>query len=79
MSSNRSSKEKQIRRMLAHNIRYLAELAQLPLNTVADKSKLSRSQLYNLLGARSAANLDTLTRLSKTLGVEPYQLLEGWW
>lgn len=70
--------EKQVRRRLAYNIRYLADLAQLSLNTVADKSNLSRSQLYNLLGARSAANLDTLTRLAKTLAVEPYQLLEDY-
>ena len=66
---------RQVRGLVAQNIRFFASFRQLSLNQLADASGVSRAQMYNVLNGGSSPSIDWLTKVAPALGVEPWQLL----
>jgi len=48
----------------------------MTVGSLADFSGVARSQLYDVLARRKAPTTDWLARISKTLRVEPWELLK---
>ena len=63
------------RSILAKNLRVLARERNLTLTRLADFATISKQELFNVLGSRTNASIDTLTHLATALDVEPWQLL----
>lgn len=66
-----------LRDVLATNIRAAATERGVGLNALADEAGVSRSQMYNVLAARTAASVDWLEKVAEALGVAPARLLHG--
>ena len=64
-----------LRAVLATNVRVLAESRGMTLNALADFAGVSRSQLFNVLACASSPSLDWIARLALALEVEPWELL----
>jgi transcriptional regulator with XRE-family HTH domain len=66
---------REVRALVARNIRAIAREKGLTLNRVADFAAVSKAGLYNVLRGTTAATTDWLTRVATALDVEPWQLL----
>lgn len=68
-------KAKNIRDILANNIRYQAKVKKIPLNSLADFAGVSRSQLYDVLASKKAPTIDWLEKIAKALETTSSKLL----
>lgn len=64
-----------VRTRFARNIRLWAEERGISLNLLADRSGVSRAQMYNVLSGASSPSLDWIARIAPALGLEAWQLL----
>lgn len=75
MTAQQAAAAVALRAVVARRIRYWARRRGLTLYNVADLAGVSRSQLFNVLGANNAAGLDWLTAIARALDVEVHELL----
>lgn len=66
---------RQLREILAHNLRGEIDRQGLDVARLADLALISRSQLYKILRAEHAIRLDRLDRLAGCLALMPHWLL----
>ncbi len=66
---------RQLRRVLASNIRKQLQKKKMTANHLADFAGVSRSQLFDLLAGRKSVTIDWLAKLASALGVPPWELL----
>jgi lambda repressor-like predicted transcriptional regulator len=66
---------KELRRVVARNIRAAAKRKPVALTALADFSGVSRSQVFSVLAAATSPTLDWIARVAAALDVEPWQLL----
>lgn len=67
--------KKDIRTVIADNIRETAEDREISLNRLADKAQISRSQLYNVLACKSSPTIEWLSSIAKALDVDVVALV----
>jgi len=70
-------KNKDIRIVVAENIRRVAKRESFGLNELADVAGVSRSQLYNVLAGTSGASLSWLEQIANALDIQVWKLLKG--
>jgi lambda repressor-like predicted transcriptional regulator len=66
---------KELRRVVARNIRAAAKRKPVALTALADFAGVSRSQVFSVLAAATSPTLDWIARVAVALDVEPWQLL----
>jgi transcriptional regulator with XRE-family HTH domain len=64
-----------LRKLLAANVRELAEAKGTSLNKLADLAGISRPTMHFLLTARSSVGVDTIAKIADALGEHPSVLL----
>lgn len=67
----------EIRALVAHNIRRLAEARGISLNHVADFAGIARGSFYRCLGGEEAMTIDRLAKIATALEVHPAELLRA--
>jgi DNA-binding phage protein len=73
----RKSRKKDIRDIIADNIRETAEDREISLNRLADEAQVSRSQLFNVLACKSSPTVEWMDRVAKALKVDVVALVGG--
>ena len=68
---------KNLRSIVAANIRRLAKRRRVGLNRLADEAGVSRSQLFNVLACTSAPSVGWLAAVAAALDVPAWKLLKG--
>lgn len=63
------------RRCFAANVRRLAKGQGLSINALADRSGVSRAQMFNVLRGNSSPSLDWVSKVAPVLGVFAWELL----
>lgn len=63
------------RRCFTQNVRRLAKRQDLSINALADKSGVSRAQMFNVLRGNSSPSLDWVSKVAPVLGVFAWELL----
>jgi lambda repressor-like predicted transcriptional regulator len=63
------------RKTLAANIRREAKRVGVGLNCLADVAGVSRSQLFDVLGANKGTTVDFIDHVAEVLDVAPHKLL----
>ena len=66
---------REVRAIVAKNIRGFARERRITLNRLIDFADTSKGQLYNVLRGTTAPTIDWLTKVANALDVEPWQLL----
>jgi lambda repressor-like predicted transcriptional regulator len=66
---------KELRRLVARNIRAAAKRKRVALTALADFAGVSRSQVFTVLATTTSPTLDWIARVATALDVEPWQLL----
>lgn len=66
---------RQLRGIVAGNVRRAANEKGITLNSLADFAGVSRSQLYDVLSSKKGATLDWLSKIAAALEVAPWRLL----
>lgn len=64
------------RHVVAENLRKTLKTHGIGINECADKAGVSRSQFYDVLGAKKATTIDWLARVGKVLDVDVWKLLQ---
>lgn len=64
-----------LRKAFAHNIRGWADVRGISLNHLADRSGVSRAQMYNVLSGSSSPSLDWIAKIAPALGLQVWELL----
>ncbi|MEX1361790.1 MAG: helix-turn-helix transcriptional regulator [Nannocystaceae bacterium] len=64
-----------LRARIAERIREIAERRGIPLTQVADRGKVSRTHMWDVLAGRSAPTSDFLAKLANVLRVEPMEFM----
>lgn len=67
--------DREVRRILARNLRAYARARGLTFNRVADFAAVSRSQIFAVLARKTSPTVTWLVRVSKVLKCEPWELL----
>lgn len=82
MKSDSSKKQKAIpeenlrlRKIVADNIRKWAQRRGLSINILADRSGVSRAQMFNVLRTTSSPSVDWINRVAPVLGIPVWRLL----
>lgn len=82
MKSDSSKKQKAIpeenlrlRKIVADNIRMWAQRRGLSINILADRSGVSRAQMFNVLRTTSSPSVDWINRVAPVLGIPVWRLL----
>lgn len=65
-----------LRRVLARNLRAVAQRRGLALGAIADFAGVSRSQIYDVVACRKAATVDWIAKVAAALGVGAHRLLD---
>lgn len=68
--------QRRVRARVAANLRDRMDEVGLDAATLAKKARVSRSQVFNVLGSYSGVGIDLLTAISRVLEVDPHHLLE---
>lgn len=63
------------RRCFTANVRRLAKGQGLSINALADRSGVSRAQMFNVLRGNSSPSLDWVSKVAPVLGVFAWELL----
>jgi DNA-binding Xre family transcriptional regulator len=65
----------QVRDNVAKNIKKAAKRGGIGINALADKAGVSRSQLYDVLGAKKSSTIDWLEKVGGVLDVSVSDLM----
>ena len=63
------------REVFARNIRAWANARGISINTLADRSGVSRAQMFNVLKTNSSPSLDWINKVAPVLGLQSWELL----
>jgi DNA-binding phage protein len=66
---------RELRTLLAKNIRLAAKRKRVALTALADFAGVSRSQVFSVLKSATSPTLDWVAKVATALDVEPWQLL----
>ena len=71
-----SRAEARTRKKVAENLRWILDEHTVTVAELAGRAKVSKSQLFNVLGCSSSASTDFLSRIAHAFKMEPSLLLE---
>lgn len=66
---------RELRNLLAKNIRLAAKRKRVALTALADFAGVSRSQVFAVLKSTTSQTLDWVAKVATALDLEPWQLL----
>jgi len=66
---------RELRKLLARNVRIVARRRKLALTALADFAGVSRSQMFAVLAGSTSPTIDWLAKIASALDIEPSQLL----
>lgn len=67
--------DREVRALVAKNIRAAATARGVTLTALADFATVSRAQMFNVLRGTTAPTIDWIAKVAEALDVEPWHLL----